>query len=794
MWRSLNKTIVAITAPATSLVAVASVVAASFAAVTAADERPERAELRREHAEQLLNMSASRGNARIGSDGRLLALRGRFALPREGRAAGTDRSEAVRIFLRRHSTALGLPEDLSGLAMARSTDDRGGTVLRFEQRHQGTPVVGGSIVVGLDAAGNLIHLTNDHVPGIDIETAPRVTAAEALARAEEALGRPFDFLDGESALVIAAGDKEHPERRLAWEIRGGMRRPRADWMVFVDARTGDVIRVHDRIRRAGPQCMPCNPNVDPQCGRIFIYNPVVVLDNPALNDGSNVDAAQSGCMLHNLTSPSLLDGTYATTAITAGRVGPPWNWLRSANQPAVDEVNVYYHVNRSKEYLNTLGFASVMNFSINADAHDPMLGDNAHYVPSIKILEFGTGGVDDAQDPDIIYHEYGHAIQDNQVPGFGDTIEGGAMGEGFGDYWASALMEDDAATLLGAACVAEWDATTYNPWNGVQGTGCLRRVDGAKQYPQDQVFEVHDDGEIWSAALWRMRQAVGGPVGDAIAVKAHSFLNAAADIIDGSDALLAADIALYDGSHEGAIDAAMAQGGIPRSEIPASSTGLTQTFPFVCETAHNYVNLEYKECSLTVPGATRVRFHFSRVGTEEDYDILRISDADFGQVQALTGTPFGSGPGVSAAVHGDTIVARFKADPSVRSYGFRIDGAEFSIGAGAVPDGANVQGAPLMVSLEGGNVTLTWGASCGGGTDYAIYEGTLGNYMSHVPVACSTSGLTSSTFPAPGHSTYYLVVPVVPGAEGSYGLRSNGTERPPSATACRPQQILDDCS
>ena len=50
------------------------------------------------------------------------------------------------------------------------------------------------------------------------------------------------------------------------------------------------------------------------------------------------------------------------------------------------------------------------------------------------------GGVDDAQDPDIVYHELGHAIQDDQIPGFGQPSfsslgDPGALGEGFGDYW-----------------------------------------------------------------------------------------------------------------------------------------------------------------------------------------------------------------------------------------------------------------------------------------------------------------------------------------------------------------------
>ena len=38
---------------------------------------------------------------------------------------------------------------------------------------------------------------------------------------------------------------------------------------------------------------------------------------------------------------------------------------------------------------------------------------------------------------------------------------------------------------------------------------CLRRLDGTKHYPEAIVGEVHDDGEIWSAALWQIRGAIG---------------------------------------------------------------------------------------------------------------------------------------------------------------------------------------------------------------------------------------------------------------------------------------------
>jgi hypothetical protein len=112
-------------------------------------------------------------------------------------------------------------------------------------------------------------------------------------------------------------------------------------------------------------------------------------------------------------------------------------------------------------------------------------------------------------------------------------------------------------------------------------------------------------------------------------------------------------------------------------------------------------------------------------------------------------------------------------------------------GSGAVPDGHFVPGTELTLTrLAGGSLHLSWGASCRGtDTDYEIYRGSLGSFSSYAPLVCTTAGATSATIgPSPGAS-FYLVVPTDGSIEGSYGKAANGLERPPSATACRPQTI-----
>lgn len=111
---------------------------------------------------------------------------------------------------------------------------------------------------------------------------------------------------------------------------------------------------------------------------------------------------------------------------------------------------------------------------------------------------------------------------------------------------------------------------------------------------------------------------------------------------------------------------------------------------------------------------------------------------------------------------------------------------------GAVPDGSAAS-VPLTVGKNGGNVALSWGASCNAsGVDYAIYEGATGSWYSHVLRLCSTQGLTTKTLVPGAGNRYYLVVPLTADREGSYGTQNPLAEIPPAASACH-VQLLGAC-
>ncbi|MGZ3458042.1 MAG: M36 family metallopeptidase, partial [Archangium sp.] len=256
-------------------------------------------------------------------------------------------------------------------------------------------------------------------------------------------------------------------------------------------------------------------------GQIYVgANAVVATHDTTLRDTSTIpSAAYRTEALLNLTGNGFLDGLYASSSSTKKRVSSATNTFTFGHgQAGFTETMGYFHIDYAQRYLQSLGFTNVNNrqqvFSANGTNQD-----NSWYTPNTKIITYGTGGVDDAEDAEVILHELGHAIQDNQVPGFGGGAESGAMGEGFGDYWGASL---GTATSGGFqdTCIADWDSTAYSSSN----PPCLRRLDTPKHYPESVVGEVHADGEIWSGALWNIRTSLGGSRADTLIIQHHFLL------------------------------------------------------------------------------------------------------------------------------------------------------------------------------------------------------------------------------------------------------------------------------
>ena len=106
----------------------------------------------------------------------------------------------------------------------------------------------------------------------------------------------------------------------------------------------------------------------------------------------------------------------------------------------------YYWVTTAQHYIQHLGFGSSLP-PVNQRQIELRInqygGDNSFFRDDKANITLGKGGVDDAEDAEVIVHEYGHSVQDGQVAGFGTTLESGVIGEvhADGEIWSRALWD-----------------------------------------------------------------------------------------------------------------------------------------------------------------------------------------------------------------------------------------------------------------------------------------------------------------------------------------------------------------
>lgn len=443
-----------------------------------------------------------------------------------------------------------------------------GTHVRGRQFRGGLPVEGtealvtavGGRVVQVDAFGTAL-------PGLPTAHPVGPVAARAAALRRLAVRTLLVPTTTERVLVPADG-------RLVdtYQVSVIALRPTTAARVDIDAATGRVLQVVDAAKH------------DDATAKVFEPNPVVTSRNTKLRSvgetytGINVplDSAALTAQLRTLPLKGLdhaalqqgrLTGPYANVLGVAGYLNPPFAYSRS--DPRFVGLMAYAHVDRYQRWLRSLGLRNV-NASSQKLVPTLLVGfDNSMYRPAEDVIIFGGGGVPDAEDAEVILHEYGHAMQDDQVPGFGATQQGGSMGEGFGDFNAANYYALTSKGF-GDLCVAEWDSTSYASTN----PPCLRRIDSRKRYPKDldrKNASVHADGEMWSAFLWRLRAHLGrtpsarSANAAKLVLTSHELLTSRAGFGEGVAALRNAAKALHRPDWATWVDREAATTGFPRN-------------------------------------------------------------------------------------------------------------------------------------------------------------------------------------------------------------------------------------
>ncbi|MBI4866154.1 MAG: M36 family metallopeptidase [Candidatus Wallbacteria bacterium] len=510
--------------------------------------------------------------------------------------------DAAGVFVKENAALLGVESDLSDLAPYRTKSGQGSSHVWYRRMAYGLPVEQSLLAVHFDSLGRVVMVDNE-APVVERLEPGADSLSEAVARevAVGAAGSPRRIDTNrvmEKVLHVADG-----LATPAWKVVIGALDPPTSKIVLVSAIDGRVLEVRNTLYDA--------------TGQVFAPNPVVYLRNFSLSDQSDTDAAVPGAAYRTVTFDIdaaqrgvnntfffQLRGQFAdvrqSSDDSARATSPTDVFSYTRSNPFFEEVMIYHHLTNAQLFLQrTVGITDANPGALVCYAHE-LSEANAFYRFSDRSLSFGDGGVDTAEDADVIVHEYGHAILDFQVPGI-SSVDGLAIHEGFADFFASS-MSSTMTTAGGSfdgdpACVGEWFMREFPPELGEDRGDCLRRSDDKERYKRfpdnlDPEREVHRDGEIWSRFLWQIRQGfvdLGNPAtpnaplgnrrGLRLAVRANSFMTPGISFQNAAQAVLAAD--RTDPESFGSNTKSIVQAGIQRGLMTIQVQSITPTFMFL---------------------------------------------------------------------------------------------------------------------------------------------------------------------------------------------------------------------
>lgn len=395
------------------------------------------------------------------------------------------------------------------------------THVTFAQEYDGHVVQDAEVTVHVRDGGEIAGANNalvDAQPGAD--ATEEVSADQAKDNASKAVqGTPTEVDDPE-LVWVQSGD----ELVLAWRVGVRTTDPTGSWRVLINATTGNTITAaqvatdRDRLgpalpgdaalassatsiekgtaaQASGDQCdLPDAPSA---C--VFLPDPIYA-SGGQLTDPAEANQFLSGEQLQGLDDPA--SGQLVGEFVNADPEGAPVDapdeadaqWGQGRGQAGFENAMAYFWIDRVQRNLQDLGFTDVRNESFPVFGVDPQTVDNAFYDGSEIVLGVGSDGINEGEDASGIIHEYGHAVLDQQAPGLLQGQEAGAYHEGFGDLLAFLTTVDlrTGNDQVDQGCLFAW---------AEEGT-CIRRVDDDKVYPDDLVNEVHEDGTIYTGAIF----------------------------------------------------------------------------------------------------------------------------------------------------------------------------------------------------------------------------------------------------------------------------------------------------
>ncbi len=458
-----------------------------------------------------------------------------------------DPETMARQYLSEHASKLRLDDAGLGDLVVRATRKGiASTTVRFEQRVQGIPVLAPDVVVTIDSDHKVTYVLNGYEPGLSLaETKAAVASEQARTDVLARLGVDAKPAFESTRLAVRPEGKT---ARLVWQVKvvpSG--EPHGDWHALVDAATGEIVELENRALHANGTGYVFDP--DPLGTAHATYGQTGFTDG---NDAATaqLNAARSSRTLLDITDIGggvyKLQGPFATIVDTESpfkglftQASTTFNFDRSND--AFEAVNCYYHVDHMMRYINNVLGVSVMPYQyaggVRFDPSGLSGDDNSHYTTSNGVIAFGEGGVDDAEDADVVIHELGHGLHDWLTAGGLSQVNG--LSEGTGDYVCQSYSRS-----LGQWASNEAPYHWTFSWDGHNEFWGGRITNSTALYPGGLTGQIHTDGQIWATCLMRIWNQLGRDKTDRAVYEGLAMTNSSTNQNQAAQAVIQAAISM----------------------------------------------------------------------------------------------------------------------------------------------------------------------------------------------------------------------------------------------------------
>lgn len=203
------------------------------------------------------------------------------------RAYSGTAEEAARAFLSEHANLFDF-SDMNTVELFFEKEAMGGHLVRFNQVFNGVPVQNGGIGIVLNANNQVIMVSGPFFRGVNVNTQPTLTAAQARSAAEADLAQFAANIPGAVSNLLQTGlgiisqqaapiAQLEPKLgiyptadgyKLVWKVAKFSTNPFGLYVITLDAHTGETVNRRDFVTFQAPQALPFTADIYPKYPRI----------------------------------------------------------------------------------------------------------------------------------------------------------------------------------------------------------------------------------------------------------------------------------------------------------------------------------------------------------------------------------------------------------------------------------------------------------------------------------------------------------------------------------------------